>query len=79
MSDEVDWQLVENARPENRRLGEVLRRLEGIYSGDSSLDWKESRRWCVEVLTAQLNSPEIQHPAYQKVLRPAQNNEGLTY
>ena len=58
MSDEVDWQLVENASPENRRLGEVLRRLEGIYSGDSSLDWKESRRRCVEVLTAQLNSPE---------------------
>jgi hypothetical protein len=58
MADEIDWEFVENASPENRRLGEVLRRLEGIHSGDSSLDWQESRRRCVEVLTTQLNSPD---------------------
>jgi len=58
MADEIDWEFVENASPENRRLGEVLRRLEGIHCGDSSFDWKESRRRCVEVLTTQLNSPD---------------------
>jgi hypothetical protein len=58
MADEIDWEFVENASPENRRLGEVLRRLEGIHRGDSSLDWKESRKRCVEVLTTQLNSPD---------------------
>lgn len=56
MANEIDWRLVENASPENRKLGEVLRRLERIYRGDSPLDWKESRRRCVEVLTNELNS-----------------------
>jgi hypothetical protein len=46
----IDWQGIENASPENRELGEVVRRLGGIHEGNSSLDWKESRRRCVEVL-----------------------------
>jgi hypothetical protein len=32
--------------------------LEGIHGGNPPLDWKESRRRCLEVLTNELNSPE---------------------
>ena len=58
MAFEIDWRLVEDASPENRRLGQILRRLEGIHGGNPPLDWKESRRRCLEVLTNELNSPE---------------------
>ena len=58
MDFEIDWRLVEDASPENRRLGQILRRLEGIHGGNPPLDWKESRRRCLEVLTNELNSPE---------------------
>ena len=58
MDFEIDWRLVEDASPENRRLGQILRRLEGIHGGNPPLDWKESRRRCLEVLTNELNSTE---------------------
>ena len=58
MAFEIDWRLIEDASPENRRLGQILRRLEGLHCGNPPLDWKESRRRCLEVLTNALNSPE---------------------
>ena len=58
MAFEIDWRLIEDASPENRRLGQILRRLEGLHGGNPPLDWKESRRRCLEVLTNELNSPE---------------------
>jgi hypothetical protein len=58
MAGEVEWRLVEDSSPENRELGEVVRWLEGIYSGDSPLDWTESRRRCAEALTVLLTSSD---------------------
>jgi hypothetical protein len=58
MAFQIDWRFVEDASPENRRLGQILRRLEGLHGGNPPLDWKESRRRCLEVLTNELNTPE---------------------
>jgi hypothetical protein len=58
MAFEIDWRLIEDASPENRRLDQILRRLEGLHGENPTLDWKESRRWCLEVLTNALNSTE---------------------
>ena len=58
MAFEIDWRLVEYASPENRRLGQILRQLEGLNGGNPLLDGKESRRRCLEVLTNELNTPE---------------------
>ncbi len=30
---EIDWRLIEDASPENRRLDQILRRLEGLHGG----------------------------------------------
>jgi len=58
MAFQIDWRFVEDASPKNRRLGQILRRLEGLHGGNPPLDWKESRRRCLEVLTNELNTPE---------------------
>lgn len=59
MDGEIDWQGIEDSCPENRQLAEVIRWLEGFHSGDSSLDWKESRRRRADALAAFLEaSPE---------------------
>jgi len=67
MANEIDWRAIEDASPENRQLGEILRRVEGIYGGNPPLDWKESRRRCVEVLTAELNSPANKSPLAERL------------
>jgi len=54
MGGEIDWRLVENSNPENGKLGEVIRWLERFCGGNSSFDWKESRRRCVAVVCAEL-------------------------
>ncbi len=43
MEDRDDWQDIENSSPENRELGEVLRKLEGLHHNGSPLDWQEPR------------------------------------
>jgi hypothetical protein len=58
MAFQIDWRFVTDASPKNRRLGQILRRLEGLHGGNPPLDWKESRRRCLEVLTNELNSTE---------------------
>lgn len=72
MAGEVEWRLVEDSSPENRELGEVVRRLEGIYSGDPSLDWTESRRRRAEALTVLLTASD-------KNLDLAERLEGAEY
>ena len=72
MAGEVEWGVVEDSSPENRELGEIIRRLERIYWGDPSLDWKESRRRCAEALTRYLSSSE-------KSVRLAERLEGADY
>lgn len=44
MEDPIDWQVVENSSAENRELGEVLRKLEGLHHDGSPLDWQEPRQ-----------------------------------
>ena len=44
MEDRNDWQVIENSSPENRELGEVLRKLEGLHHDGSPLNWQESRQ-----------------------------------
>lgn len=39
-----DWQVIENSSPENRELGKVLRKLEGLHLDGSPLDWQETRQ-----------------------------------
>ena len=58
MAGEIDWRFVEDSSPENRELGEVIRKLEGIHRRDPSLDWKESRKRCAEALTDYLSSSD---------------------
>lgn len=61
MDDEIDWQGIEDSCAANRKLGEVIRWLEGFYGGDSSLDWPEARQRRADALTAFLRSSEESH------------------
>lgn len=54
MEDPNDWQVIENSSTENRELGEILRKLEGLHLNGSPIDWQESRQRRGDALAALL-------------------------
>jgi hypothetical protein len=60
MFGEEEWRIVENASAENRQLGGVVRRLEGVYGGNPPFDWQEPWWRRLDVLGQQLG---IEHEA----------------
>lgn len=52
MDGEIEWGTVENSSPENGKLGEVVRQLEGLHGGRSPIDWSGPRQRSAEILSA---------------------------
>ncbi len=52
MASDPFWREVENSSAGNRKLGEILRRLEGFHGGSAPVDWEESRRRRIEAFSS---------------------------
>jgi len=61
MDDEIDWQGIEDSCAANRKLGQVVRWLEGFYGGDSSLDWPQARQRRADALNTFFGNSEESH------------------